>query len=357
MPLSDSLKPFLDRGVLTGTVTLTGNRTGILSHESAGFAHLDSRTPMQPDTVFWIASQTKPMTATALMMLVDEGLLTLDDPVEKHLPEFQGQWMIAEEDEHHRVLKSPSHPITVREILNHTAGLPFKSPMEKPTLDLLPLAVAVRSHAMSALRFEPGSRFEYSNAGTNTAGRIIEVLSGQRYEDFLEDRLLAPLGMEDTIFRPCAKQVARLAATYKPNADKTAYVESPITQLSYPLDNPRRQPVPGGGLFSTAADVGQFCRMILNGGILDGRRYVSESAVAQMTTKQTPEAVTDCYGLGWGVRENSFGHAGACSTRMTIHPGIDLFTVFLVQHVGYIKDGSDAEVAFQTAAEKQAVFS
>ena len=149
------------------------------------------------------------MTATALMMLVDEGKVNVDDPVEKYLPEFKGQWVKAEQDTDHMLLKRPVHPITVKNVLSHTSGLPFSSPLEQPTLDLLPLAARVRSYAMLPLEFEPDSKYQYSNAGINTAGRIIEVVSGMPYEQFMEQRLFQPLGMKDTTFWPsCAASSA-----------------------------------------------------------------------------------------------------------------------------------------------------
>ena len=157
---------------------------------------------MRTDALFWIASQSKPITASALMMLVDEGKVKLDDPVEKYLPEFRDQWLTVERDQEHMLLKKPKHPITVRNILSHTSGLPFASALEKPTLDGLPLRVAVGSYAMTPLLFEPDEKYQYSNAGINTAGRIIEVVSGMPYEDFLDKRLFEPLGMKDTTFWP-----------------------------------------------------------------------------------------------------------------------------------------------------------
>ena len=209
---------------------------------------------MAPDSLFWIASMTKPMTCTALMMLVDEGKVNVDEPVEKYLPEFEGQMTIAEQDDDHILLKKPSHPILVREILNHTSGLSFSSAIEKPTFDQFLLRDAVRSYAMTALHFEPGTKYQYSNAGTNTAGRIIEVVSGMPYEVFMDRRLFGPLGMDDTTFWPSEDQVRRLAKIYQSKADKTGLEEAILTQLSYPLNNPKRKPMPAGGLFATARD-------------------------------------------------------------------------------------------------------
>jgi len=179
-----------------------------------------------------LASQSKPLTASALMLLVDEGRVNLDDPVEKYLPEFKDQMLTVEQDTEHVLLRKPAHPITVREILSHTSGLPFSSPLEQPTLDGLPLREAVRSHAMLPLQFAPGTKYQYSNAGLNTAGRIIEVVSGIPYEQFMEERLFKPLGMKDTTFWPTAKQLKRLAKSYQPAPGKTGLEETPVTQCT-----------------------------------------------------------------------------------------------------------------------------
>jgi CubicO group peptidase (beta-lactamase class C family) len=348
-----ALQPFVDGRTLAGAVTLVADRDEVLSLEAVGFADVAAGKPMRTDALFWIASQSKPITATALMMLVDEGKVRLDDPVEKYLPEFKGQWLAAEQDEDHVLLRKPGHPITVREILSHTAGLPFKSAMEQPTLDLLPLRDAVRSYAMTPLQSEPGSKYQYSNAGINTAGRIIEVAGGMPYEEFLERRLFGPLGMKDTTFRPDEAQLARLAKSYRPDADKTGLEETTITQLKYPLDDRTRQPMPAGGLFSTAGDLGRFCRMILNGGVSEGRRYLSEAAVTEMTRRQTGESLKESYGLGWSTGGGTFGHGGAYATNMTIDPRRGLITVFLVQHAGFPGDGGKSQAAFRRAAEEQ----
>ena len=326
------LRPFVEAGALAGAVTLVASREKILSLETIGFADIGAGRPMSPDSFFWIASQTKPMTSTALMMLVDEGLLTIDDPVEKFLPEFKGQMVIVEKDDDHMLLKKPGHPITVREILSHTAGLPFVSPIETPTVDMLPLETVVRGHAMRPLLTEPGTKYEYSNAGTNTAGRLIEVLGGMPYAEFMRTRLFEPLGMNDTVFVLSDDQERRLAKTYKPNAETGKLQEHRDWQLFYPLTDPRRQAFPAGGLFSSIRDVARFCQMILNGGEIDGRRYVSEKSVKEMTRKQTGDLEAN-YGLAWGTAEDgSFGHSGALATHMTIDPKRGIVMVYLVQH-------------------------
>ena len=346
--IAAALKPFVESHSLAGAVILVANKDKVLSLEAVGFADVAAGRPMKTDALFWIASQSKPITAAALMMLVDEGKVKLDDPVEKFLPEFK-----ALEVQNKDGRRKPKHPVTVREILSHTSGMPFKSAAEQPTLDELPLRDAVKSYATTPLQSEPGSKYQYSNAGINTAGRIIEVVSKIPYEEFLDARLFGPLGMKDTTFWPSENQLPRLAKSYKPNKDKTGLEEMPIGQLKYPLSNRARQPMPAGGLFSTAADVARFCQMLLNGGTFQGKRYLSEEAVKQMTIKQTGDAVKDNYGLGLSVGGGSFGHGGAFATNMTIDTKRGLVLVWMVQHAGFPGDGSKSQAAFRKAAEER----
>ncbi|QDT90373.1 serine hydrolase domain-containing protein [Gimesia algae] len=348
------LQPYVDRHELAGAVALVADKDQILSVETVGFADLEGGKAMPADAMFWIASQSKGMTATAVMMLVDEGKISLDDPVEKYLPEFKGQMVIAEKDDNHVLLRKPSHPITIREVLNHVSGLPFKSVMEVPTLDALPLEAAVRSYAMTPLQTEPGTHYQYSNAGINTAARILEVVSGKKYEDFMQERLFDPLGMKDTTFWPNAAQVARLAKSYRPDASKTDLAEFPLNQLTYPLtDTAHRFPMPAGGLFSTAQDTAIFCQMLLNGGEFKGKHYLSEAAFKELTTRQTPETVKQSYGLGLAVGPDWFGHGGAHATNMEIRPEDGIVTIWMVQHGGFPGKGKEAQGAFKNWARQR----
>ena len=351
-PVAAKLQPFVDNHVLAGAVTLVASRDKVLDLETVGFADVAAKKPMAPDSLFWIASMSKPITAAALMMLVDEGKVNVDDPVEKYLPEFKGQMFVAEQDEAHALLRKPKHPILVRNVLSHTSGLAGHSPIEIPTLDLFPLATRVRSYACQPLLFEPDGKYLYSNEGINTAGRIIEVVSGQKYEDFLENRLFKPLGMKDTTFWPDAGQIARIAKSYKANQDKSNIEETPVGQLKYPLDDRQnRFPMPAGGLFSSAEDIARFGQMLLRGGEFDGKRYLSEAAVKQMTSRQTPAALKQDYGFGYAVNGATFGHGGAYSTNLSVDPQLGLVLVFMVQNAGWRNaDGKKILPAFTAAA-------
>ncbi len=346
--VSSALQPFVESGSLAGAVTVVANKDKVLSLETVGFMDVGAKQAMKPDSLFWIASMSKPITGTALMLLVDEGQVKLDDPIEKYLPEFKALQVAGVNGAE---LKKPSRLVTVRDVMSHTSGMPFKSAKENPTLDGLPLKDAVLSYASTPLQSEPGTKYQYSNAGINTGARIIEVVSGMSYEDFMDQRLFKPLGMKDTTFWPNEEQVSRLAKPYKPSADKTKLEETTISQLIYPLSKrDNRYPMPAGGLFSTGADVATFCRMLLNGGELNGKRYLSAEALKTMTSKQTGDSVKDGYGIGWSTNGMTFGHGGALATNMTIDPQRGLITVFLVQHAGFPGDGTKSHGAFVKAA-------
>jgi len=306
--------------------------------KSAGYRDLGAKAAMPENALFWIASVSKPLTATALMMLVDEGKVSLNDPVEKYLPEFKGQMVketVKSGGQTTTKLVPANHPILVREILSHTSGLPFSSAAQPGALDLLPLKEQVRSFAAEPLLFQPDTDYRYSNEGLNTAARIIEVVSGEPYERFMQERLFDPLSMKDTTFWPNEEQTARLAQSYKLDAQSKDLMKVPVSQLTYPLnDHVHRFPMPAGGLFSTADDLEKFCRMILNGGTLDGKRYLSPSTLQGMTSRENRGLGKTDYGFGWAVAKDGFGHGGAYKNVIDIDTEAGRILIFMVQQDG-----------------------
>jgi len=344
------LQPFVDEHVLSGAVTLVADKDTILSLEAVGYADVAAKKPMRTDDLFWIASMSKPIAATAVMMLVDEGKVSLDDPVAKYLPVFAAVSVLDKKGGDTSPRK-PKSPILVRHLLSLSAGMQFRSPMESGPLDVGTLAERVDSYAKVTLDFDPGTNYQYSNASLNTAARIVEVVSGMPYEKFLDERLFKPLGMTDTTFWPAGDQLARLAKSYQGNKDRSDIEEAPVDQLRYPLDDGTRGPVPAGGLFSTATDVARFAQMMLNRGTLGGKRYLSESSVEQMTRKQTPESSTQGYGFGFRTNGATFGHFGKYGTNLSIDTKRGLITVFMVQNAGWRNDeGKKIHPTFAKAA-------
>ena len=330
---SSPLQTFVDHHDLGGAVTLVATKDKVLELQAVGFMDVAAKTPMRTDSLFWIASQSKPIVATAVMMLVDEGKVSLDDPVTKYLPEFKDQWMMAGHEGDHVLLKKPRNPILVRNLLSHTSGMLYKTPIEQPTLDVINEEQRMHAYVMSPLQFEPGTKHLYANAGINTAARIVELVSLKPYQDFIQERILNPLHMKDTTFWPTEEQLARLAKAYAPNASKTALEEVPSPQLRYPLNDRTRCVQPAGGLFSTASDLLNFYRMLLGGGMFEGKRILSEFAVQLMISKQTGNLPQN-YGFGLDTTKGRIGHGGTFGTLSAMDREHQLISIFMVQYGG-----------------------
>lgn len=328
------MQPFVDRNEIAGVVTCVATKDGIAHLAATGYADLEEKRPMKTDTIVWIASMTKSFTGVAVMMLKEEGRLALDDPASKFVPELANMKM---ED------GSPSKPILIRHLLNHRSGLPENTDEESRAAKRM--QDFVDGFTQRPMLFEPDSRWLYNQSGINTLGRIIEVVSGERYEDFLDKRLLKPLGMKDTTFYLNDEQFARSARSYKPQDGKLARIENPVL-IGTDARNHDRAPRANGGLFSTATDISKFARMLLNDGELDGHRYLKAATIQKMRTllpQEKPKS-DDEYGWGLGLMivnkpnkqseslsPGAFGHNGAHGTRFFIDPDRDAAFIVLPQ--------------------------
>ena len=346
--VNERMKGFVDSKEISGAVTLVADGEKILHLAATGFSDIEKKAPMAEDTLFWIASMTKPITGTAVMMMQDEGKLSVDDPVSKYLPEFTGD----------------KAGITIKQCLTHSSGLGELTQDESKGIvtlkDLSPLIAA------KPLVFPPGSKWQYCQTGINTAARVVEVVSGSDFPSFLEARLFGPLEMKDTTFYLSDAQAARLVTPYsRENGDL-----KPSTFRYFhgkPLTSRDRYPMANGGLFSTASDYAKFAQMIINGGESGGKRYLKAESVKQMTTIQSGELVTgftpgNGWGLGWCVvREpqgvsvalspGSFGHGGAYGTQAWIDPVKKRIYLLMIQRTDLGNgDASDMRRDFQNAA-------
>ncbi len=359
------MQEFVDQQHLAGAVTVVGTRDGIVSCEAVGRQNLENAQPMAKNSLFRIASMTKPITALGVMLLVDEGKLSVDDAVQKYLPEFRGQLLLASRTPELVTLKKPSRPITIRDLLTHTSGLPG---FPEGLADLYAarnrtLAEGVLAVSQQPLQFEPGSKWAYCNTGIDTLGRIIEVVSGQAYEAFLKQRVFDPLGMTDTTFYPSAEQLPRVAMTYDRKDGKLVaaggHIIGPTAGAKYPI--------PAGGLYSTGADLAKLYQLMLGRGVLGDQRILSEHSVATMTTVQTADLPCGfvpgmSFGFGWAVVKQpegvtgmlspgTFGHGGAFGTQGWIEPQRGVFYILLIQRVGLPNgDASDMRREFQSLA-------
>jgi CubicO group peptidase (beta-lactamase class C family) len=356
-----ALQPHLDAHDIAGAVTLVIAKDKIVHFETHGYADLATKRPLTGDTMFNIMSMTKPVTATAILMLQDDGKLTVADPVAKYLPEFAA-------------LTTPSGQpanLTITQILTHTSGLGEAAgpaaQAAKTLADLVPLWLA------APMKYEPGAKWQYTQSGINAAARIVEVVSGRTFPEFLAARLFGPLGLKHTTHTPTAAQRDLLATPYSKNKD-TGQLTAVV---SVPPAPGTRPPTGNAGLYSSARDYARFCQMLLNGGTLDGRRYLSPAAMQFLTTPQTGDLPTgffqnDTYGryganYGWGLATcilrtphpdlaamlspGTFGHGGAWGTQAWIDPVRGVAYVLMVQRTNFPNsDASDVRKNFQLAA-------
>ena len=347
---------------IAGAVTLVTTKDKIVHLEATGMADVASQKPMSTDAIFWIASMTKPITGVAVLMLQDEGKLNVSDPVAKYLPEFAA-------------LKSPSgRPanLTITQILTHTSGLGEAT--AEQLANAKTLADVIPHYLAAPMQYEPGERWKYTQSAINTASRIVEVVSGQPFEVFLEERLFGPLGMKDTGFYLSAEDILRLVTPYRKDATTGELMPVPPRRGIRTRDYP---PLGNGGLYSTAGDYGRFAQMLLGGGQANGKRYLSAASLKLLSTPQTGELPTGFFqeaerggfgaNYGWGIgtcvlrtphagaaevlSPGTYGHGGAWGTQAWIDPVKGVAYVLMVQRAGHPNsDGSDFRRDFQKAA-------
>lgn len=348
------MKSFVEQGRIAGAVTLIARRGQIVSLEAVGYQDLESKKPMRTDTIFDIRSLTKPVTAIGIMILLEEGRLALGDPVEKYLSEFKSA-----DDKP----AGQSKPITIRQLLTHTAGLPLYRLPESEEIAIKrnrTLADYVSFLSKQKPEYEPGTRHRYSSGGFAILGRIIEVVSGKPYEQFMRERIFAPLEMKDSFFFIAAEKQSRVASIYRLQNGK------PVKWEELMADSRKaKYPGPEFGMYSTASDLAALCQMMLDGGTYKGRRILSRQSVKVMTENQTTgiaSAVTGrmvYQGLAWGLHGDplynfpltsagSFGHNGATGTMLWVDPQEEgLIRIFLQQLFGA---GNESDIFMAMAA-------
>jgi CubicO group peptidase (beta-lactamase class C family) len=350
------MKSFVDKQTVAGAVTLVSHGADIVEFDATGMADIEAGHPMRKDSIFQIMSMTKPVTAIGIMMLAEQGKLALRDPVEQYLPEFHDVHVATGANPDADRLKIPNHALTIRDLLTHTAGIqdypgPPAIPDYAQTMSV-PLDEVVRQLAKQPLLFQPGTQWSYSSPGIEILGRIIEVVSGEKYVDFITGHILQPLGMKDSFFFPPPDKIARIAMVYGDKGGKL--VRAPGSILGGDPAKYRQGavfPAPGWGLYSTAEDLLHLYRMMLNDGVYEGHRYLSPFSVHLMTEPQTTgipavgwmrgsdyglawEVVTDPLGELAGHTIGTYGHGGAFGTQGWIDPNNDLISILLIQNSG-----------------------
>lgn len=339
--ITSILKNYTDNNELAGITTIVAKGDRIISINSVGYQNTETRKPLDANTLFWIASQTKPITGTAIMILVEEELLNLDEPITTYLPEMKKLNVPVSADASVRMEKSLSKAITLRHLLSHTSGMKFMAGVQQQMghIDVLPLNISSYVSVMTPLQFEPGEDYLYSNQGINIAAAILERVTGKKYEQFLKERIFDPLEMNATTFWPSEDQLKNFAPPHKKDSQNNL-IPFQIGQLQYPLsDVEKRYPEAGGGLFSTPTDLLKFYQMIINRGMYKGKRILSEKSVMEMWKRQTSQGGNmDSYGLGWRVTPEYMGHSGACGTESRAYMNTGYILMYIAQENGLEKN-------------------
>jgi CubicO group peptidase (beta-lactamase class C family) len=356
----------VDAGKIPGAIALVGRRGKVVYQDLYGSMDREAGKPMALDTIFRIYSMTKPIASVALMMLYEEGRFQLDDPASRYIPEFKDQKVLAGGSAGRPELRDPIRPATVRDHLMHTAGLPgLGTAAESPIAPLYREAALPGITAQGAtlrdlivklgnlpLAYDPGTRWEYG-ASTDVVAYLVEVLSGQRFDEFLKQRIFEPLGMTDTGFHVPDSQLQRFAANYRAGENGLELSDAPATSA---FARPQTYFSGVGGLVSTAADYTRFCKMLANGGVLDGERILGPRTLQLMATNHLAGG-RDMkemgggsriarpgmgFGLGFAVlldpaaagvigTPGEYYWSGAANTAFFVNPADDLFVILLTQ--------------------------
>lgn len=303
-------------GSIPGAALLVTRHGKLVDQRAFGVCEYEARRPFQTDTICWIASLTKPITAVAAMKLVDQKKLRLDAPIEEYLPQLSG---LATQD-------GKFHKVTVRQLLSHTSGIPASVPLRQPnffTQSWLEreLTEVVDAIPLRPLEFPPGSQVNYSNAAPYVVGRVIEVCSGQSYGEFVRSEILLPLKMSDTGFSVTKANIGRAAIVYR--RDKGELAEFCRYDPGWRVN----MTMPDGGLFSTPQDIARFANSFLE----DRSPLLTEESSKAMLSPQSQG-----YGLGWILdRENQFSHWGSSGTLVWADKKTGIVGVFFAQILDY----------------------
>jgi len=343
----------IEAGNVAGAVTLVARRGKIAHFEAQGFMNTQTREPMRTDAIFRLASMSKPVTAVAIMMLVEDGKIRLSDPISKFIPEFARLDKVAIARPHGPDgaydLVTADRPITVRDLLTHGSGLVSGGLGARAADEIAPqtardtLATYIPKLADVPLDFQPGTLWRYSGqAGFAVLSRIVEIVSGQTFDAFLSEQLFDPLGMPDTAFFFSGRQTERIASMHERTDGGLEPVERPLSRVYFSG---------ASGLASTAEDYLQFAQMLLNGGELNGRRYLGTRTVERMHTNHTGGMVNGQFGrppkgMGFGlsmqvvedpiaaeldVSKGAYGWAGGTGVSFWIEPAEEMVSIYMVQ--------------------------
>ena len=361
--ISKVMQGYVDQHKLAGLITMLARRGEVAHFECFGMMDIEAGKPMQPDTIFRLHSMTKPVTSVAVMMLYEAGHFQLYDNVSKYIPEFKGVKVFSKMTPSGMELVEPEREITVQDLLRHTSGITYDFLDQTPVGDLYRqadiwqsgnLREFVQKLARLPLADHPGTRWQYGMS-FDVLGYLVEVLSGMSFDTFLEEQIFKPLGMVDTAFYVPPEKLDRFSAVYGPAEEGVGLklLDEPRTSAFL---KPPSTPWGGGGLVGTASDYMRFAQMLLNGGVLEGARFLGRKTVELMTTNHLPQQLLPFFatqdlkvqteGLGYGLGVDvlmdiaqahatgsvgSFGWGGAASTHFRVDPKEELIGLIMAQ--------------------------
>lgn len=341
----DVLQPYIDKGQLSGAISVF-YKDGVQETCCAGYADVAAKRPIKLDNVFMQCSQTKGFCGVTIAKLVEEGKISLDDPVSKYLPEFKELWVQVSNKDGVKTLHKAKNTLTVRMVLNHTGGFPFEASVKRNDVrgggwsGGAPLRQVAAVAAGSPIMFEPGTRELYSNTGIDIGAAIVEVVTGMKWEDYLKQEVLDPLEMKSTWFWPTDKQLKKKVELYAFKNDAPAEWVEEMAWQQRPYNDSHVFPSAGAGLWTTAADQLKFYKMLMNLGVGEnGVRILKEETVKSILACSTRPKNMSGYSLGLTAPVNDnenawFGHGGAWGTNCTVNWHKKQLKLWVIQSAG-----------------------
>ena len=357
----EALQPYVDKGELAGAISVF-YKDGVQETSCVGYADVSQKRAIDLDNVFMQCSQTKGFCGVTIAKLAEEGKLSLDDPVSKYLPEFKELWIQDYEKDGVRVLRKAKNVLTVRMVLNHTGGFPFEASAKRNDVrgggwsGGAPIRQIASIAAASPIMFEPGTKELYSNTGIDIGAAIVEVITGMKWENYLKQEVLDPLGMKSTWFWPTDKQLKTKIELYETQKDAPAKWVEEMAWQQRPYNDSHVFASAGAGLWTTANDQLKFYKMLMTLGVGEnGVRILKEETVKNLLARTTRPDHLGGYSLGLTApkedKEDSwFGHGGAWGTNCVVNWHKKQLRLWVVQHAGgdqpWIKDMDKAAEAF-----------
>ena len=339
------LAPYVESGQLPGAISIFYN-DGVQETCCIGYADVAAGRKIGLDNAYMQCSQTKGFCGVTIAKLVEEGKISLDDPVSKYLPEFAELWVLDQKNDSTQTLHKAKNTLTVRMVLNHTGGFPFEVSAKRPDVrgggwsGGAPIRQVASIAAASPIMFEPGTAVLYSNTGIDIGAAIVQVVTGMKWEDYLRQTVLDPLGMKATCFWPTDEQIANKIELYRYVQDAPAQWREEMDNQQRPYNDSHVFASAGAGLWTTARDQIKFYKMLMNLGVGDnGVRILKEETVKSILAQSTRPAGMEGYSLGLNTpKEDSedawFGHGGAWGTQCTVNWHKKQLRMWVVQSAG-----------------------